>query len=224
MKDNQTHWFIVVGNQMWIYSYYLYTVYVFDCYSAWSNRGLIIEDYWKNDNCVCFVCVGSFHLQCNRDDPSDNGQVCVPRLGTGHWLAHGSLLYAAYSWIHHLHVLQTQGKHSSGKAALPSDRPYNINVFVQGVDMVVLSTQKCCLSSTALAQNDKAQWRSQAKRGQPFKTATLPSRNNGWSFCLMSPENWGHYRKAPWTKHSTYICSFFLAQSVNEYEYNIMNV
>lgn len=103
------------------------------------------------------MCVGGFHLQCNRDDPSDNGQVCVPRLGTGHRLAHVSLLYAAHSWIYNLHILQDQGKHLSGKAALSSDQPHHINVFVQIVDMVRLSTQKRCMSSTALAQNDNAQ-------------------------------------------------------------------
>lgn len=164
-----------------------------------------------------FLCEGGFHLQCNRDDPSYHGQVCVPRLGTGHWLAHGSLLYADNSWIHHLHVLQHQGKHSSGKAALSSDWPYNMNAFVQGVDLLVLWTQKFCLSSAALAQNDKAQRGSPAKRGQPFNTATLPSRNNGWSFCLMSTKRENTRKKCTLARQITNGWQlFFLFSSINK--------
>lgn len=191
MRENQTYWFIDVWNQMWRYLHYLYKLYIFknSIIQLDPTEEKKIKKWW------CFGCVGGFHLQCNRNDPSHHGQVCVPRLGTGHRMAHGSLLYAAHSWIHHLHVLQHQGKHSSGKTALSSDWPYNINVFVQGVDMLVLCTQKCCLSSAALAQNDKAHWGSQAKRGQPFNTTTLPSRNNGWSLCLMLTKTEGTREK-----------------------------
>lgn len=211
-KSNMDHFTLFIH----LHIHFLKTIIIqFDPTMDWELY-ITEEKWWLSMFCLC---VGGFHLQCNRDDPSDHGQVCVPRLGTGHRLAHGSLLYDARSWIHHLHVLQRQGKHPSGKAALSSAQPYKINVFIQGVDMLVQSTQKCCLSSTALAQNDKAQWRrSQAKRGQPFNTATLPSRNNGWRFCLMSPENRRHYRKAPWLRNSTDICSFCLAQSANEYK------
>lgn len=43
---------------------------------------------------------GRVLLQCGGNDPSDTGKICLSRVGTRHWLAHGSVLHDTDSRIH----------------------------------------------------------------------------------------------------------------------------
>lgn len=58
---------------------------------------------------------GGVPVQCSPNGSSHLEQLCVPRLGPGSGLAHGSVLHGPHSWLHGLHVSRTQGHLERGK-------------------------------------------------------------------------------------------------------------
>lgn len=62
---------------------------------------------------------GSVHLQCCADDPSDHGELRVPKMGPGGRLVHGPVLYGADPWLHGIHVPNPERLPKTGRSACP---------------------------------------------------------------------------------------------------------
>lgn len=61
---------------------------------------------------------GGVLVQRRTNGSSHNGRLCVPRLGSGSRLAHGSVLHGSHTRIHDLYVSWTQGHLQRGKNQL----------------------------------------------------------------------------------------------------------
>lgn len=58
---------------------------------------------------------GGVLVQCYTNGSSQNGRLCVPRLGSGSGLAHGTVLHGSHTRVHDLYVSRTQGHLQRGK-------------------------------------------------------------------------------------------------------------
>lgn len=63
---------------------------------------------------------GRVHFQCCADDAAHHGQLCLPQVGPGRGLAHGSVFHGPHPRVYGLHVPHLKGLPEAGKSLLRS--------------------------------------------------------------------------------------------------------